>query len=187
MTELFFLFSMVGKKQSFPCSKFWVREMYYFVHERESKVWKNAMCGLSVCLLDPLLSVGPDSPSSRATNLRRSSVTKLVLKLMRHVNILRQGVCIRPLTGFMFSCNLCLVSRGNSLRPRSWFMVIYGGRCEAWRLYWPDRLIPPGLGRGRIKTRCGDTFWKHTNKIWYGTVADNLTLCDLSGNSSSDT
>lgn len=73
-----------------------------------------------VCLSEPLLSVGPDSPPSpRATNLRRSSVTKLVLKLMRHVNILRQAVCIRPLTGFMFSCNLCLASLGNSLRPSS--------------------------------------------------------------------
>lgn len=79
-----------------------------------------------VYLSKPLLSVGPDSPSSRATNLRRSSVTKVVLKLMRHVNILRQAVCIRPLTGFMFSCNLCLTSLGNSLRPVPdlwWFMV----------------------------------------------------------------
>lgn len=110
-----------------------------------------------VCLSEPLLSVGPDSPSARATNLRRSSVTKLVLKLMRRVNILRQAVCIRPLTGFMLSCNLCLASLGNSLGPGSWVMVIYGGRCEAWHMYLYSCLS--GMGAG-IKTRCGATFWR---------------------------
>lgn len=110
-----------------------------------------------VSLSKPLLSVGPDSPSSRATNLRRSSVTKLVLKLMRHVNILRQAVCIRPLAGFMFSCNLCLTSRGNSLRPTPdlwWFMLegVRLGVCS-WLSY--SCLSRRGT---RIQTRCGDTF-----------------------------
>lgn len=89
----------------------------YMEHTDVTNYAKSQRFRCVVRLSDPLLSVGPDSPSSRATNLRRSSVTKLVLKLMRHVNILRQAVCIRPQTGFMFGCNLYLTSLGNSLRP----------------------------------------------------------------------
>lgn len=83
-------------------------------------------------------SACPGSPSSRATNLRRSSVTKLVLKLMRRVNILRRAVCIRPLTGFMFSCHLWLTSLGNSLRPlpNLWCLVMEGGLGIAFLPLW---------------------------------------------------
>lgn len=118
------------------------------------------------CLSEPLPSPGPDSPSSssRATNLRRSSVTKLVLKLMRRVNILRQAVCIRPLTGFMLSRNLCLASLGNSLRPGPWFMVIYGGRCEAWRLYLTVFFLPVWDG-----DRDKNQMWRHLLEIKYDT------------------
>lgn len=149
----------------------WIKAYFLAVHGigltlGACVVWSVS---LSVCLSEPLLSVGPDSPSSRATNLRRSSVTKLVLKLMRRVNILRQAVCIRPLTGFMFRCNLCLSSLGNSLRPRP---LIYG---DLWWKVWGLAHVPACLGRGTgIKTRCGDTFWRHADKIWYGTVADNF-------------
>lgn len=65
------------------------------------------------CLSERVLAVGPDSLSSLATNLRMSSVTNVLLKLMRDVNILRCEVCICPVTGFVFSCNLCLVSLGS--------------------------------------------------------------------------
>lgn len=145
----------------------WIKAYFLAVHGTgltlgACVVWSVS---LTVCLSEPLLSVGPDSPSSRATNLRRSSVTKLVLKLMRRVNILRQAVCIRPLTGFMFRCNLCL----SSLMPRP---LIYG---DLWWKVWGLAHVPACLGRGTgIKTRCGDTFWRRADKIWYGTVADNF-------------
>lgn len=120
-----------------------------------------------VCLSELLLSVGPDSPSSRATNLRRSSVTKLVLKLMRRVNILRQAVCIRPLTGFMFSCNLCLASLGNSLTgpaPDLWWFMGEGVRLGPCT--WLSYSCLSGTAT-RIKTRCGDTQLKYdTGLLW---------------------
>lgn len=127
-----------------------------------------------VWLSEPLLSVGSDSPSARATNLRRSSVTKLVLKLMRHVNILRRAVCIRLLTGFMFHCKLCLPSLGNSLERCSWTMVIYGGRCEAWHIYLYSWLSQFGC-------RDRKQMWRRR----YNMVQD-LTLSDHSGGSNSE-
>lgn len=156
----------------------------YMEHADISWINSGSLCCV-VCLSEPPLSVGPDSPSARATNLRRSSVTKLVLKLMRRVNILRQAVCIRPLTGFMFSCNLCLVSLGNSLGPAAdicWFMVegvSLGART------WLSLFLSVWEG-----DRDTNQMWRHfleADKIWCGTVADSLTLPDPFGNSSSDT
>lgn len=171
---------------SVHCSKIWIKPFFsgsgdHSLHGTHSRFMNHANSGslrCAVCLSVPLLSVGPDSPSSRATNLRRSGVTKLVLKLMRHVNISRQAVCIHPLAGFMFSCNLCLVSRGNSLRPGSWFMVIYGGRCEAWRMYLTV-LFQPVWDGDRDKNQ----MWRHFLEMKYDTELLQITLSDPFGNS----
>lgn len=61
--------------------------------------WGSVYC--VACHSEPLHSVRPDSPSSRATNLRRSYVTKLFLKLMGHVNILRQSAVSYASPGHM--------------------------------------------------------------------------------------